>query len=95
MAHWSWGIAVDPLVMVTILAIVGGAFWEVVKVVRRIDKRNQRFQEDWEGSMARPGVDARAGVMERLQLIEVHQSDTNTRIEELSQQIKGIKGQRQ
>jgi hypothetical protein len=87
--HWSWSVAVDPLVLLTILAIIGGAFWEVAKIVRRIDRRFSRFQEDWEGTPGRPGVPPKAGVMERLSVIEVTQTDTNTRINDLSEQVKG------
>jgi hypothetical protein len=81
-----WAITVDAA---TAVAIIGGGFLAMVRVLRRIDKKFARFQEDWEGSPARPGVPARAGVMERLMVIEVVQSDTNVRIEDLSQQIKG------
>lgn len=89
MSHWSWSVALDPLVLITVLVIAGGALWEVIKVVRRIEKKFAHFQEDWEGTAGRPGVAPRAGVMERLAVIEVTQSDTNTRIEELRAEVKG------
>lgn len=83
MGHWSWAVAVDPLVLLTILAIISGAIWELAKVIRRVDRNLTRFKEDWEGTPERPGVPARAGVMERLAVIEVSSTDTRHRLDEV------------
>ncbi|MGW2511259.1 hypothetical protein ACWC0A_17870 [Streptomyces scopuliridis] len=47
-----------------------GLLWRMTRGVRRIVTRVDEFVDDWNGSPPRPGVAARAGVMERLDGIE-------------------------
>lgn len=43
-----------------------GAVWRWSKGIRRVAVRFDEFADDWQGTEGRPGVPARAGVMERL-----------------------------
>ncbi|MGA5764466.1 hypothetical protein [Nonomuraea bangladeshensis] len=59
--------------IVAISAACGGLFVLVVKPIRilaRILGRVDEIADDWNGTPARPGVEARPGVMERLKAIE-------------------------
>lgn len=49
-------------------AVTVGGF--LVARAWRVTGRVRRFLDDYEGAPARPGVDARPGVMERLQTVE-------------------------
>jgi hypothetical protein len=80
-----WVIAVESL---TAFGLVGGGVLAGFRLLRRIDKKLSRFQEDWEGTPGRPGVPPRAGVMERLSVIEIVQGDTNHRIDELRAEVR-------
>lgn len=46
------------------------AWLKVVKPVRAWMEEWRQFREDWNGELARPGVDGREGVMVRLAAIE-------------------------
>lgn len=69
--------------VVTAVGILAGAAYEVIKIAKRFDRKFDEFQSDWNGTEARPGVPGRAGVMERLSLIEVAQTDTRHRLDEV------------
>jgi hypothetical protein len=55
------------------VAIAVGAL--VARPLRKLSRDNDTFREDWYGQPARAGVDARAGVMERLANIEKATAD--------------------
>lgn len=67
MSH-GFFIDIDMLVPLcsTVGVLVGFGVW-LRKLMRRLDN----LLEDWNGSPARPGVPRRAGVMERLEKIEM------------------------
>jgi hypothetical protein len=77
-----WSVAVDPLAIL----IVG---YGVMRVGRKIDHKLTEFRKDWEGEPARSGFPPRAGVMERLSMIEVAQVETLHRVDELAQKLEG------
>jgi hypothetical protein len=77
----SWSVAIDPLA----IAVVG---YGVIRVGRRIDHALTSFRKDWEGEPGRPGFPPRAGVMERLAVIEVAQVETLHRVDEIAQQLE-------
>lgn len=52
------------------LVVVVGLFVKIWKTVRPMWRNIREFFEDWKGEPERPGVPARAGVMERLHTIE-------------------------
>lgn len=54
----------------TVIGLGGGSAWECMRLIRKLDKKFSTFQGDWEGTESRPGVPRRAGVMERLDIIE-------------------------
>lgn len=83
MASWSWAVAVDPLVLLAILATVFGGTVLALKSLRRLLRKVEEFLEDWRGSEARPGVAARPGVMERLSVSELHIIDISSRVNEV------------
>lgn len=66
--------AVDTLVIWSVAAVAlaaGGALlWRWARGLRRVAQRVEDFVDDWQGARGRPGVPARAGVMERLDVIE-------------------------
>jgi hypothetical protein len=51
-------------------ATVVGAIWLAVKIYHKLFRRVGQFLDDWNGEVARPGVEARPGVMARLSAIE-------------------------
>lgn len=59
----------DILAICVALAVLAGGIAVVVKVFSLI-KRMHNWLDDWAGEPARPGVDARPGVMARLASIE-------------------------
>lgn len=72
-----------------IACIAGGGFvFEVWRRWRKFDRGFQTFLNDWHGSPARPGVAAKAGVMERLELIELAQVDNRTEITQVNARLK-------
>lgn len=76
-----WNVVIDPL---TILVVGYGA----LRVLRKIDHKLTVFRKDWEGEPARSGFPPRAGVMERLSMIEVAQVETLHRVDEIAQQLE-------
>lgn len=75
---WAW--AIDPMAIV-----VGGAV--VARTVRQVDKKVSGFLRDWHGEPERPGVPARAGVMERLERTELSITDVSVRVDNLAEQM--------
>ncbi|MEU1883442.1 hypothetical protein ABZ470_39565 [Streptosporangium sp. NPDC020072] len=56
-----------------VIGIVGGAsalVWRGLRLAARKTRRLTHFLDDWQGEPARPGVEARPGIPERLQKIE-------------------------
>lgn len=88
MSHWSWSVAVDPLVMLAVLGTVSAGCYELLKTTRRTAKKFDQFAEDWNGTDERPGVPRRPGVMERLELIEIHQVDQASETKALSARME-------
>lgn len=76
-----WDIVVDP----SAILIVG---YGLVRVVRKVDHKLTDFKKDWEGEPARSGFPSRAGVMERLSMIEVAQVETLHRVDEIAAQLE-------
>jgi hypothetical protein len=66
----GWITAATALV----LAVVGGIAW-FTRWAWRLLRRTQDFLDDWGGHPERKGVPARAGVMERLQSVELIVTD--------------------
>ena len=52
-------------------AAIGGVLWWLLRQAWHLLSRTMRFLDDWAGEPARPGVEARPGVMERLRAVEV------------------------
>lgn len=50
--------------------VLGGLLWRLARPLRRVVRIVEDFADDWHGVPARPGVEGRAGVMERLGRIE-------------------------
>lgn len=88
MATWDNAIWVDPLVALTMATIVGGAVLRLSRPVRRVWQALGRMLEDWHGTEARPGVDKRAGVMERLAAIEENGRRRDERMTAIEAQLK-------
>ncbi|WNI20296.1 hypothetical protein [Actinacidiphila sp. ITFR-21] len=61
-AIWATAIA-------AVLAL-GGLLWRLARPLRRVVRRIEELADDWHGVPARPGVEGRPGVMERLSRIE-------------------------
>lgn len=68
----------------------GGVAFEALRRLRKIDRGLSRFQADWFGEDARPGVDRKPGVLERLDLIEVAQVDNRSEIADINTRLKGL-----
>ena len=68
------GIGVDDLTwlagLISVLAVIVGAVWAMLKPLKRQADRIEAFWEDWTGAPAGPGRSAVPGVMERLQSID-------------------------
>ena len=77
----------DLSALVGIMAIAGGASFGSFRVLRRFERKFGEFQQDWNGTAERPGVPRRAGVMERLELIELSQVDNRAQISEINQRL--------
>jgi hypothetical protein len=67
----------------------GGVAFEAWRRWRKFDRSFQVFLTDWHGYGARPGVSAKAGVMERLELIELAQIDNRAEIAQMNTRLKG------
>lgn len=55
------------------ISVLGGVvtvLWRVIRATSRLASRAGQFFDDWYGEEGRPGVPARAGVMERLGDVE-------------------------
>lgn len=52
------------------LAAGGGVAWRAIRPLRHVAQSFEEFLDDWRGTVGRPGVAARPGVMERLDGIE-------------------------
>ena len=96
------GIGVDDLTwlagLISVLAVIIGAGWAMLKPLKRQADRIEAFWGDWNGTPAGPGRSAVPGVMERLQSIDgeltrnggnslkdqVHQ--VNRKVDELAEQ---------
>lgn len=76
-----WSVVLDPIA----LLVVG---YGVIRVGRKIDRKLSEFRKDWEGEPARSGFPPRAGVMERLSMIEAVQVETLHRVDELAQKLE-------
>ncbi|MFI6861795.1 hypothetical protein ACIBKZ_18165 [Streptomyces sp. NPDC050421] len=67
-------VAVDVVVIWSVAAAAVaaglGLLWRMTRGVRRIVTRVDQFVDDWNGTMPRPGVSGRPGVMSRLDGIE-------------------------
>ncbi len=72
LAHPSATIWVDPLVVLAMIATVGGM---LAVVWRKLMRPVVLMAKDWNGEAARAGVAARPGVMERL---DAHDRMLNT-----------------
>ena len=66
LVHTSATIWVDPLVILAMIAAIGGMFIAVMRPIRKRGKELDLFLRDWKGEVERPGVERRPGVMERL-----------------------------
>lgn len=68
------GIGVDDLTwfagLISVVAVIVGAVWALLKPLKRQADRIEAFWEDWTGTPAGPGRSAVPGVMERLQSID-------------------------
>ena len=68
------GIGVDDLTwlagLISVIAVIVGAVWTMIKPLKRQADRIEAFWEDWQGTPAGPGRSAVPGVMERLQSID-------------------------
>lgn len=68
------GIGVDDLTwfagLISVVAVIVGAVWAMLKPLKRQADRIEAFWEDWHGTPAGPGRSAVPGVMERLQSID-------------------------
>ena len=68
------GIGVDDLTwlagLISVIAVIVGAVWTMIKPLKRQADRIEAFWEDWHGTPAGPGRSAVPGVMERLQSID-------------------------
>lgn len=71
-------------------AAAGGIVFEVWRRLRKFDRGLQRFLADWNGTPGRPGVAPRAGVLERLSMIEVAQVDNRAQISDTRVEITDI-----
>lgn len=56
--------------VVVMLTGVAAAARYIGRPMRKLLQQNNEFREDWYGESARPGIDPRPGVMERLKGIE-------------------------
>jgi hypothetical protein len=68
------GIGMDDLTwlagLISVVAVIVGAVWAMLKPLKRQADRIEAFWEDWNGEPARPGHSRVLGVMERLQSID-------------------------
>ena len=68
------GIGVDDLTwlagLISVVAVIVGAVWTMIKPLKRQADRIEAFWEDWQGTPATPGRARTPGVMERLQSID-------------------------
>ncbi len=68
------GIGVDDLTwlagLISVIAVIVGAVWTMIKPLKRQADRIEAFWEDWNGTPSGPGRSAVPGVMERLQSID-------------------------
>ena len=68
------GIGVDDLTwlagLISVIAVIVGAVWTMIKPLKRQADRIESFWEDWNGTPSGPGRSAVPGVMERLQSID-------------------------
>lgn len=87
MSHFTWAVALDPFVLLTMAIIAGGAIWEAFRILRRIDRKFTEFQYDWQGTPERPGVPARPGVMERLAVSELFQADAAAQLARINSRL--------
>ena len=96
------GIGIDDLTwlagLISVLAVIIGAVWAMLKPLKRQADRIEAFWDDWQGTPAGPGRSAVPGVMERLQSIDgelTHNGgnslkdqvvETSRKLDELAQQ---------
>ena len=68
------GVGMDDLTwlagLISVIAVIAGAVWAMLKPLKRQADRLEAFWEDWNGTPAGPGRSAVPGVMERLQSID-------------------------
>ena len=68
------GIGIDDLTwlagLISVVAVIVGAVWTMIKPLKRQADRIEAFWEDWQGTDATPGHGRVPGVMERLQSID-------------------------
>lgn len=54
--------------------------FKVIRFVVRLLKKTADFLDDWQGEVARPGYQARPGVLERISRLETAQLDLNAQM---------------
>ena len=68
------GIGIDDLTwlagLISVLAVIIGAVWAMLKPLKRQADRIEMFWSDWNGTPQRPGHSAVPGVMDRLASID-------------------------
>lgn len=68
------GIGIDDLTwlagLISVLAVIIGAVWAMLKPLKRQADRIEMFWSDWNGTPERPGRSAVPGVMDRLASID-------------------------
>lgn len=71
------------IVAITITVSFLGALWRFWRSVKPFFNRVSNFLEDWNGTIARPGIERRAGVMETIEDIKQEQRRHSVALKEL------------
>lgn len=80
LVYTSATIWVDPLVILAMIAAIGGMFIAVMRPIRKRGKELDLFLRDWKGEAERPGVERRPGVMERLSNLDTQVEVIHTEV---------------
>lgn len=85
---WVPDFIVDMTVgdIVSFLAAIA-FIWLVVRKVRPFFEGIRNFLEDWNGTIARPGVERRAGVMERLDNVDGRLTTVEVELDKANHQL--------